>query len=143
MADDVSDVAAFGWELPDGVGIVQGAVRLTTGEPVDDCGVICYALTPPIEALDGRGWCTNSDGGYAFPTPAGTYALAAHGLVPRVGAEGTTVLVPVIGKVEVVVFPHRVVKADIVATERPDLVGWEGRVADLLGIRDWRHREDH
>ena len=130
-------------KLPDGWGLIRGAVRLATGELVKGCGVIHYALTPPTEAMPCIGFCTNSDGVYRCPLLAGTYTLAGNGQVPRVGAAGKTVAVPVLGKVEgVVLSPRQVVNVDIVVTERPDLIGWSGRVADLLGIRDWRHRED-
>ena len=142
MADDVSGVA-FTRKLPDGWGMVRGAVRLATGEPVEDCGVFRVALAPPTAAMPDIGHSTNGEGVYACPLPAGTYTMAASGLVSRAGAEGKTAGVPVIGKVTgVVVSPRQVVNVDIVVTERPDLVGWSGDVADLLGIRDWRHQED-
>jgi hypothetical protein len=66
--------------------------------------------------------------------------MAANGVVPRVGADGETVWVPALGKVsDVVVSAGEVLNVDIVVTEHPDLIGWEGSVADVLGIRDWRN----
>jgi hypothetical protein len=143
MADDVSILRSWLTKFPDGWGMVRGAVRLATGEPVEGCGVIWYALTPPTAPIPSIGHSTNSEGVYGCPLPAGPYTMAANGLVAWASAEGEIVEVPVIGKATgVVISARQIVNVDIVATERPDLAGWSGDVADLLGIRDWLHQED-
>jgi hypothetical protein len=125
--------------FPDGWGLVRGIVRLTSGEPVGDCGVVYYPTTPLTAAVSSRGCCTNADGVYNYPLPAGTFTMAANGRVSRVGADGRTVGVPVLGKVTgVVVSPRQITTADVIATERPDLIGKTGNVADLLDIYDFR-----
>jgi hypothetical protein len=112
---------------------------LTSGEPVGDCGVVYYPTTPLTAAVPSRGRCTNADGVYNYPLPAGTFTMAANGRVSRVGADGRTVGVPVLGKVTgVVVSPRQITTADVIATERPDLIGKTGNVADLLDIYDFR-----
>jgi hypothetical protein len=135
--------AAFWSRFRDGWGLVRGTVRLASGEPAGDCGVVYYAMTLPADAIPDIGICTSADGVYSYPLPAGTYTMAANGRVSRVGGAGGTVGVPVIGKVTgVTVSARQIVTADISVTERPDLVGKTGDVADLLGIRDYRHAWD-
>jgi hypothetical protein len=129
--------AAFWSRYRDGWGLVRGTVRLGSGEPVGGCGVIYYAMALPNDRIPDILILTSADGTYNYPLPAGPYTMAANGDVSRVDAAGGTVTVPVIGKVTgVIVSPHQIVTADITATERPDLIGTTGDVADLLDIRD-------
>jgi hypothetical protein len=136
-ADGGSDAASWGrWQ--DGWGLVRGTVRLTSGEPVEDCAVVYYAMTPPTDPIPDIGIRTGADGVYSYPLPAGTYTMAANGQVARVSAAGETVTVPVIGKVTgVTVSAGQVVTADITGTQRPDLIGQTGDVAEFLEIRDY------
>jgi hypothetical protein len=134
-AEGASD-AAFWGGFRDRWGLVRGTVRLASGETVDGCGVVYYALALPTDAIPDIGTCTDADGVYDYPLPAGTYTMAANGSVSRISAAGGTVFVPVIGKTTgVVVSPRQIVTADITVTERPDLIGKTGDVADLLDIR--------
>jgi hypothetical protein len=94
-------------------------------------------MTLPADRIPDIGILTSADGTYSYPLPAGPYTMAASGDVFRVGPAGGTVDVPVIGKVTgVTVSPRQIVTADITVTERPDLIGKTGDVADLLDIRD-------
>jgi hypothetical protein len=128
--------AAFWSRYTDGWGLVRGTVRLGSGEPVGDCGVLYYAMTPPTDRIPEILVLTSADGTYDYPLPAGTYTMAANGGVSRVDAAGGIVSVPVIGKVTgVTVSSHQIVIAHITVTERPDLIGKTGDVADLLDIR--------
>jgi hypothetical protein len=134
-AEGASD-AAFWGGFRDRWGLVRGTVRLASGEAVEGCGVVYYALTLPTDAIPDIGICTDADGVYDYPLPAGTYTMAANGSVSRISVAGGTVFVPVIGKATgVVVSPRQIVTADITVTERPDLIGKTGDVADLLDIR--------
>jgi hypothetical protein len=133
-AEGASD-AAFWSRFRGGWGLVRGTVRLASGEPAEDCGVIYYAMTLPADAIPDIGICTNADGVYSYPLPTGTYTMAANGRVPRASAAGGTVGVPVIGKVTgVTVYARQIVTADITVTERPDLIGKTADVADVLDI---------
>jgi hypothetical protein len=133
--------AAFLKRLRDGWGLVRGTVRLSSGELVDYCGVVYYPATPLADSVPQIGRRTNTDGVYRYPLPAGMYTMAANGVISRVGADGGTVGVPLIGKVtEVVVSPRQIVTADIIVTERTDLIGKTGNLADLLDVRDHRSR---
>jgi hypothetical protein len=128
--------AAFWGRFRDGWGLVSGTVRLTSGEPVEGCCVIYYAMGPPTDRIPDIGILTDADGVYSYPLPAGTYTMAANGDVSRVGAAGGTVAVPVIGKVTgVTVSARQIVTADITATERPDLIDKTAGLAELLEIR--------
>jgi hypothetical protein len=134
-AEDASD-AAFWSRFRDGWGLVRGAVRLASGEPVEGCFVVYYAMGPPTDRIPDIGICTSADGAYSYPLPAGTYTMAANGDVPRASAAGGTVAVPVIGKVTgVTVSEREIVTADITATQRPDLIGKTADLAELLEIR--------
>ena len=113
-----------------------GTVRLASGEPVEGCGVVYYAMTPPTDRISDIGILTDADGVYDYPLPAGTYTMAANGDVSRVSAAAGTVAVPVIGKVTgVTVSARQIVIADITATQRPGLIGKTADLAELLGIR--------
>jgi hypothetical protein len=137
MVTEGAPDAAFWSRYKDGWGLVRGTVRLGSGEPVGHCGVLYYAMTLPADRIPDIGILTSADGTYSYPLPAGPYTMAASGDVFRVGAAGGTVDVPVIGKVtRVTVSPRQIVTADITVTERPDLIGKTGDVADLLDIRD-------
>ena len=128
--------AAFWSRFRDGWGLVRGTVRLASGEPVEGCGVVYYAMTPPTDRISDIGILTNADGVYDYPLPAGTYTMAANGDVSRLSAAGGTVAVPVIGKVTgVTVSARQIVTADITATQRPDLIGKTADLAELLEIR--------
>jgi hypothetical protein len=138
LAEGTSD-AAFWSGFRDGWGLLRGTVRLASGETVDGCGVVYYALTPATDAIPDIGICTDADGVYSYPLPAGTYTMAANGLVSRISGAGGTAGVPVIGKVAgVAVSPRQIVTADITVTERPDLIGKTGDLADLLDIQYYR-----
>ena len=128
--------AAFWSRFRDGWGLVRGTVRLASGEPVEGCGVVYYAMTPPADRISDIGILTDADGVYDYPLPAGTYTMAANGDVSRVSAAAGTVAVPVIGKVTgVTVSARQIVIADITATQRPGLIGKTADLAELLGIR--------
>ena len=128
--------AAFWSRFRDGWGLVRGTVRLTSGEPVEGCCVVYYAMGPPTDRIPDIGILTDADGVYSYPLPAGTYTMAANGDVSRVGAAGGTVAVPVIGKVTgVMVSARQIVTADITATERLDLIDKTADLAELLEIR--------
>jgi hypothetical protein len=134
-AEGASD-AAFWSGFRDGWGLVRGTVRLTSGEPVEGCCVVYYAMGPPADRIPDIGILTGADGVYSYPLPAGPYTMAANGDISRVGEAGGTVAVPVIGKVTGVTVPARqIVTADITATERPDLIDKPADLAELLGIR--------
>jgi hypothetical protein len=134
-AEGASD-PAFRGGFRDRWGLVRGTVRLASGETVDGCGVVYYALTPPTDRIPDIGICADADGGYRYRLPAGTYTMAANGSVSRIRAAGGTVSVPVIGKATgVVVSPQQIVTADITVAERPDLIGKTGDLADLLDIQ--------
>ena len=128
--------AAFWSRFRDGWGLVRGTVRLASGEPVEGCGVVYYAMGPPTDRIPDIGIRTDADGVYSYPLPAGTYTMAANGDVSRVGTAGGTVAVPVIGKVTgVTVSARQIVTADITATQRPDLIDKTADLAELLEIR--------
>jgi hypothetical protein len=128
--------AAFWSRFRDGWGLVRGSVRLASGEPVEGCCVVYYAMGPPTDRINDIGILTDADGVYSYPLPAGTYIMAANGNFSRVGAAGGTVAVPVIGKVTgVTVSARQIVTADITATKRPDLIGKTADLAERLGIR--------
>ena len=128
--------AAFWSRFRDGWGLVRGTVRLASGEPVEGCGVVYYAMGPPTDRIPDVGIRTDADGVYSYPLPAGTYTMAANGDVSRVGTAGGTVAVPVIGKVTgVTVSARQIVTADITATQRPDLIDKTADLAELLEIR--------
>lgn len=135
-AEGPSD-AAFWSRFRAGWGLVRGTVRLTSGEPVEGCCVVYYAMGPPTDRIPDIGILTDADGVYSYKLPAGTYAMAANGDVSRAGAAaGGTVAVPVIGKVTAVtVSARQIVTADITATERPDLIDKTADLAELLDIR--------
>jgi hypothetical protein len=133
---DGASGAAFWSRFQDGWGLVRGTIRLASGEPVEGCCVVYYAMGPPTDRINDIGILTNADGVYSYPLPAGTYTMAANGDVSRAGAAGGTVAVPVIGKVTgVAVSARQIVTADITATERPDLIGKTADLAELLEIR--------
>jgi hypothetical protein len=137
-AEGTSD-AAFWGRFRDGWGLVRGTVRLASGEPAEDCGVVYYAMVLPTDRIPDIGICTNAEGVYSYPLPAGTYAMAANGQVSRASATGGTVGVPVIGKVTgVTVSARRIVTADITVTERRDLIGKNADLGELLDIRAHR-----
>jgi hypothetical protein len=130
--------AAFWSRFRDGWGLVRGSVRLASGEPVEGCCVVYYAMGPPTDRINDIGILTDADGDYSYPLPAGTYIMAANGNFSRVGAAGGTVAVPVIGKVTgVTVSARQIVTADITATERPDLIDKTADLAELLEIQDF------
>lgn len=134
-AEGASD-AAFWSGFRDGWGLVRGTVRLASGEPVERCHVVYYAMGPPTDRINDIGILTSADGVYSYPLPTGTYTMAANGNFSRVDAAGGTVAIPVIGKVTgVTVAARQVVTADITATERPDLIDKTADLAELLGIR--------
>ena len=134
-AEGSSD-AAFWSRFRAGWGLVRGTVRLTSGEPVEGCCVVYYAMGPPADRIPDIGILTDADGVYSYPLPAGPYTMAANGDVSRVGEAGGTVAVPVIGKVTGVTVPARqIVTADITATERPDVIDKTADLAELLEIR--------
>ena len=134
-AEGASD-AAFWSGFRDGWGLVRGTVRLTSGEPVEGCCVVYYAMGPPTDRIPDIGILAGADGVYSYPLPAGTYTMAANGDISRVGTAGGTVAVPVIGKVTgVTVSARQIVTADITATERPDLIDKTADLAELLEIR--------
>ena len=134
-AEGPSD-AAFWSRFRAGWGLVRGTVRLTSGEPVEGCCVVYYAMGPPTDRIPDIGILTDADGVYSYPLPAGPYTMAANGDVSRVGEAGGTVAVPVIGKVTgVTVSARQIVTADITATERPDLIDKTADLAELLEIR--------
>ncbi|MGC1284270.1 MAG: hypothetical protein WA895_15145 [Streptosporangiaceae bacterium] len=111
-------------------------MRLTSGEPVEGCCVVYYAMGPPTDRIPDIGILTDVDGVYSYPLPAGTYTMAANGDVSRVGAAGGAVAVPVIGKVTgVMVSARQIVTAHITATERLDLIDKTADLAELLEIR--------
>src|SRR5580704_2076789 len=128
--------AAFWSRFRDGWGLVRGSVRLASGEPVEGCCVVYYAMGPPADRIPDIGILADADGVYSYPLPAGTYTMAANGDVSRVGTAGGTVAVPVIGKVTgVTVSARQIVTADITATQRPGLIGKTADLAELLEIR--------
>ncbi|MGA8455337.1 MAG: hypothetical protein WB800_08035 [Streptosporangiaceae bacterium] len=133
---DGASGAAFWSRFRDGWGLVRGTVRLTSGEPVEGCCVVYYAMGPPTDRIPDIGILTDVDGVYSYPLPAGTYTMAANGDVSRVGAAGGAVAVPVIGKVTgVMVSARQIVTAHITATERLDLIDKTADLAELLEIR--------
>jgi hypothetical protein len=128
--EEAASDAAFWRGFRDGWGLVRGTVRLASGQTVNGCGVVYYALTPPTDAIHDILFCTDADGVYSYPLPAGTYTMAANG----------TAGVPVIGKVSgVTVSPRQIVTADITVMERPDLIDKTGDLAELLDIRYWHY----
>jgi hypothetical protein len=140
-AGGASDAAFWGGS-EDGWGLVRGTVRLPSGEPVGDCGVVYYALTAPADAIHDILIRTDSRGVYHYPLPVGTYTMAANGSVTRVSAAGVTTDVPVIGKVTgLTVASRQVVTGDITVMERPDLIGETADLGDLLGVVDYLRRE--
>ena len=138
--EEAASDAAFWRGLRDGWALVRGTVRLASGQTVNGCGVVYYAPTPPTDAIHDILFCTDADGVYSYPLPAGTYTMAANGTVSHIGTAEGTVAVPVLGKVTgVTVSPRQIVTADITVMERPDLIDKTGDVADLLDIPRYRY----